>query len=188
MGGKAHFWMKIFILCLAFGMISYPGLETGLRAEPTGQVSREQVNNIFVIQRMTPVFDVVAQASPSQPSTPAPSEPPTTLQPPTSTPVQPSEVPTPKPTPPLQLQPSPTPSTPTPPPSPKSPQSTTFPEKTPCTSAVNFAKDSTSNYNNATRSHSGSAHAANPSASSDSSFSPGKPDSPQDRFRSCIQF
>jgi general secretion pathway protein D len=121
MGGKAHFWMKIFILCLAFGMISYPGLETGLRAEPTGQVSREQVNNIFVIQRMTPVFDVVAQASPSQPSTPAPSEPPTTLQPPTSTPVQPSEVPTPKPTPPLQLQPSPTPSTPTPPPSPSPP-------------------------------------------------------------------
>jgi len=107
--------MKIFVLCLVFGIVIYPGTKTGLKAEPNGEVFKEQVNNIFVIQRMTPVFDVVAQASPSEPpaSTPTPTKP--------STPVQPSETPTPKPTPPLQLQPSPTPSTPTPPPSPSPP-------------------------------------------------------------------
>lgn len=111
----ARVWMKNFVLCLVFGIVIYPGTKTGLKAEPNGEVFKEQVNNIFVIQRMTPVFDVFAQASPSQPSTPTPtpSQPPTTLQPPTSTPVQPSEVPTPKPVTPIQPQPLPAPSPPT---------------------------------------------------------------------------
>jgi len=113
--------MKNFVLCLVFGIVIYPGTKTGLKAEPNGEVFKEQVNNIFVIQRMTPVFDVFAQASPSQPPTPTPSEPSTTSQPPISTPVQPSEVPTPKPVTPIQPQPLPAPSTATPTPTPSPP-------------------------------------------------------------------
>jgi len=115
MGKKAYFWMKIFILCLVFVMVTYPGTKTGLRAEPSGEGYREQFNKIFAIEKVTPFFEVVAQASPSQPSTPipTPSQPPTTLQPPTSTPVKPSEVPTPKSVSPIQPQPLPAPSPPT---------------------------------------------------------------------------
>jgi len=123
--------MKNFVLCLVFGIVIYPGTKTGLKAEPNGEVFKEQFNKILVIERGTPIFDVVAQASPSQPSTPTPtpSEPPTTLQPPISTPVQPSEVPTPKPTPPLQLQPLPAPSTATPTPTPSPPVQRPSPRK-----------------------------------------------------------
>jgi len=141
MGTKACFWVKLFVLCLGFGIVSYPGTKTGLRAEPNGEFFKEQ-----------PGFNLVAQASSSQPSTPgptpAPSQPPTTVEAPTPTPVQPSEVPTPKPVPPIQIQPMPTPSPPTTvpaptlpgsPPSPRrrfAPQPSTSPAPQPTTPAI----------------------------------------------------
>jgi general secretion pathway protein D len=167
--------MKIFLLCLAFGIVSSLGMKTGLRAEPgreffEGPVDpstswpeqglpatpaarlsspKSQTEGIRV-DKAPSIFDVVAQASPSQPSapTPTPSQPPTASEPPTPTPVQPSEVPTPKPVPPLQPQPLPAPSPPTPvdvptpagpPPSPRKrfvPQPSTSPTPQPSTSAT----------------------------------------------------
>jgi general secretion pathway protein D len=121
MGAKACFWMKIFVLCVVFGIVGYPGGKTGLRPEPIGEFFKEQGDKIVAIQKATPIFDLVAQASPSQPSTPTPtsSQPPTASEPPTPTPVQPSEIPTPKPVPPLQTEPSSP--TPTPPSTPSQP-------------------------------------------------------------------
>jgi len=99
--------MRILMLCLLAGIVVYPGKRTELRAEPISKMGSFRVES--------PISAVVAQVLPSQPSTPTPtpSQPPTTLQPPTSTPVQPfrptipSEVPTPKPVTPIQPQPSP---------------------------------------------------------------------------------
>ena len=101
------FVMRILIFCLLVGIVVYPGKGTELGAEPISKMGSFRMES--------PISAVVAQASPSQPSTPAPtpSQPPTTLQPPTSTPVQPSEVPTPKPVTPIQPQPLPAPSPPT---------------------------------------------------------------------------
>ncbi len=172
---EARFWMKIFLFCLAFGIVSSLGMKTGLRAEPgreffEGSVDpstpwpeqglpatraarlsspKSQAEGIRV-DKATSIFDVVAQASPSQPSapTPTPSQPPTASQSPTPSPVQPAEVPTPKPVPPLQPQPLPAPSPPTPvavptppgpPPSPRKrfvPRPSTSPTPQPSTSAT----------------------------------------------------
>jgi len=99
--------MRILIFCLLVGIVVYPGKGTELGAEPISKMGSFRMES--------PISALVAQASPSQPSTstPTPSQPPTTLQPPTSTPVQPSEVPTPKPVTPIQPQPLPAPSPPT---------------------------------------------------------------------------
>ena len=111
----SRFWMKILLFCLVAWIVSYPGMETELGAEPISKMGSFRLES--------PISAVVAQASSFQPSTPTPtpSQPPTTLQPPTSTPVQPAEVPTPKSVSPLQPQPLPAPSTATPTPTPSPP-------------------------------------------------------------------
>ena len=107
--------MKILLFCLVAWIVSYPGMETELGAEPISKMGSFRLES--------PISAVVAQASSFQPSTPTPtpSQPPTTLQPPPSTPVQPAEVPTPKSVSPLQPQPLPAPSTATPTPTPSPP-------------------------------------------------------------------
>ncbi|PIX26678.1 MAG: type II secretion system protein GspD [Deltaproteobacteria bacterium CG_4_8_14_3_um_filter_45_9] len=111
----SRFWMKILLFCLVAWIVSYPGMETELGAEPISKMGSFRLES--------PISAVVAQASSFQPSTPTPtpSQPPTTLQPPPSTPVQPAEVPTPKSVSPLQPQPLPAPSTATPTPTPSPP-------------------------------------------------------------------
>ena len=111
----SRFWMKILLFCLVAWIVSYPGMETELGAEPISKMGSFRLES--------PISAVVAQASSFQPSTPTPtpSQPPTTLQPPTSTPVQPAEVPTPKSVSPLQPQPLHAPSTATPTPTPSPP-------------------------------------------------------------------
>ena len=79
------FVMRILMLCLLAGIVVYPGKRTELRAEPISKMGSFRVES--------PISAVVAQVLPSQPSTPTPtpSQPPTTLEPPTSTPVQPTQ-------------------------------------------------------------------------------------------------
>jgi general secretion pathway protein D len=129
--------LRITVLCLVLGIVSYPGEKTGLRAASNGEFFKEQANKIAAIRKATPIFDLIVQAPGSQPSTsgptPAPSQSPTTLESPTPAPVQPAEVPTPKPVPPMQSQPStPTPAPPQlPTPTPVKPSGVTTPESVP---------------------------------------------------------
>lgn len=128
-------WIRILILFLFIEWIDWLGINSTLRAETNG----EQFNKIFAFQKGTPIFEVVAQASTPQPSgpTPTPPQPSTTSQPPTLTPVKPSEVPTPKQVPPMiqpkllpAPSPQPLPAPPTPPGTPPAPTQPPVPKTT----------------------------------------------------------
>jgi len=60
--------MKILLFCLVAWIVSYPGMETELGAEPISKMGSFRLES--------PISAVVAQASSFQPSTPAPPPPP----------------------------------------------------------------------------------------------------------------